>query len=265
MSCLPEPLRVDDIPQLKPKIVVSTQVTSDQSVVIFLTKSVGALEASEDSDPEELIAQIAVNDATITLTSDRGTYEFAFLGAGTYASGQIPLQTGEEFFLEVVSTSMGTVTSSAKVMPHVTFDYVDGRIAEDGFDTLVDVSYGFTNRQGQNYYLFSLQRFTSDSSEIEVLNPDLFSRLIDASLMSPGQYSFRHRIEARRDFIPGDTVGVFLSNISKEYYEFMQERLDSRFNFAEFLGEPANYPTNIEGGLGFFSLHIPDVRILELE
>jgi hypothetical protein len=72
------------------------------------------------------------------------------------------------------------------------------------------------------------------------------------------------KVFMRRDFVPGDTLVIFLSNISEEYYKFIQLRLDSRFNFAEFLGEPANYPTNIKGGLGFFNLYIPHVEILIL-
>src|SRR5688572_26179878 len=72
-SCLPDPLEVHNIPAVKPQIVVSSQIISDQALVILLTKTVGALEASDDSDPEELIAQIAVNDAVATITGPAGT------------------------------------------------------------------------------------------------------------------------------------------------------------------------------------------------
>ena len=49
-GCLPEPLDVDGIPVVKPQIVVSTQIIPDQSLIVLLTKTFGALDASDDSD-----------------------------------------------------------------------------------------------------------------------------------------------------------------------------------------------------------------------
>src|SRR3990170_7404578 len=74
-GCLPEPLDVQGIPVVKPQIVVSTQIIPDQSVVVLLTKTFGALDASDDSDLEELLKQIAVDDASVTITGPEGTYE----------------------------------------------------------------------------------------------------------------------------------------------------------------------------------------------
>jgi hypothetical protein len=56
-----------------------------------------------------------------------------------------------------------------------------------------------------------------------------------------------------------------LASISKPYYDFLKVRSDNRFSFVEFAGEPINYPTNVQGGYGFFNLHTPDVRIFVLE
>lgn len=265
-ACLPEPLAVDNIPQLKPKIVVSSQMTTNQTVAVLLTKSVGALDASDDSDPQELLDQIALNDATVTLRHNDQTYAFTFVENGLYNSSQIPLVAGDEYELIVESASLGTVTASTHVMARVEFDFVEASIYDNGFDTLADVRYSFTDLLGENFYMINVQRLTRDVEPEDLLNPDVFMELIEAGPPFDGlTHSYNNRIISRRDFMPGDTIGVFLSNISKEYYDFMQLRMDSRFNFADFLGEPANYPTNIKGGLGFFNLYIPDVRILELE
>ncbi|MEQ9592814.1 MAG: hypothetical protein RLN86_09460, partial [Cyclobacteriaceae bacterium] len=64
---------------------------------------------------------------------------------------------------------------------------------------------------------------------------------------------------------PGDTVLIQLANVDKGYHDFLQVRKDSRFNFSDFLGEPVNYPTNVVGGLGWFTLHFPDVRVVVLD
>ena len=79
-GCLPEPLDVKGLPVVKPQIVVSTQIIPDQSVIVLLTKTFGALDASDDSDPEALLDQIAVNDATVTITGPQGEYELEFFG-----------------------------------------------------------------------------------------------------------------------------------------------------------------------------------------
>jgi hypothetical protein len=265
-GCLPEPLAVDNIPQLKPKIVVSTQITSDQSIAILLTKSVGALDASDDSDPAVLLDQIALNDATVVIYHNDEFYPLALVESGLYMSTDVPLEPGELYRLIVNSASLGTVTSSTRAMEPVQFEFIEATIYDNGYDTLAEVSYSFNDLPGKNFYMFNVQHVTREVEPEDLLNPDIYTNLMEANPAQDGLlHSYRHRVAARRDFMPGDTIGVFLSNISKPYYDFMQLRLDSRFNFADFLGEPANYPSNIDGGLGFFNLYIPDVRILELE
>lgn len=264
-SCLPEPLSVNGIPQLKPKIVVSSQIDDDQTLLILLTKSVGALEANDNSNAEELLNLIAINDAVVTVRTSDFSETLTPLGNGVYLSVTIPLEAGVEYFLEVESPSMGTVTASTFVESPIKFAFTEASIYYNGFDTLAEVSYGFDDPVGENFYMFNVQRLTNDFEPEDLLNPQIFTQMVDDRGFDGDSYFDRKRVFANRDFVPGDTVGIFLSNISEQYYDFMQIRLDSRFSFADFLGEPANYPSNIKGGLGFFNLYIPDVRILEIQ
>lgn len=264
-SCLPDPLPVDDIPQLKPKIVVSSQILPDQSIVIFLTKSIGALDASDNSDPDELLQQIAINDAVVIIYNDEISDTLTFIGSGLYSGNSIDFQEEKTYSLKVESPSMGSVSSSTEVKRQVLFESVEGRIYDNGYDTLADIAYSFVDPPGKNYYMVNVQRYYSELEAEDLLNPRIFTHLETDNHFEGQLRSNEILVFGGRDFFPGDTVGVFLSNISQPYYDFIEVRLDSRFNFADFLGEPANYPTNISGGLGFFNLHIPDVRILVLE
>lgn len=264
-GCLPEPLPVDGIPQLKPKIVVSTRLTSAQSVIVLLTKSVGALDASDDSDPEELISQIAINDARVVLQHESVTYLLEWVDNGLYTTGQIQLEPGQEYTLHVESPSMGRVQATTSVKRMVPFDFLEAQIFYNGYDTLAQISYGFTDPPGDNFYMLNVQRLTRSGGADDIINPEIFTELLNDESFTGNEYIDRIRIAVRRDFIPGDTLWISLSNISQEYFDFMTVRIDSRFNFSDFLGEPANYPSNVEGGLGFFNLYIPDVRILELQ
>lgn len=265
ISCLPDPLPVDGIPQLKPKIVVSTQIIPNQSVLVFLTKSVGALGAGRDSDFEEMVEKIAINDALVIVYNESVRDTLTFLKAGLYASTSIPFEEGQAYSLIVESPSMGNVTATTQVKTQVLFNSLKASFYYTGFDTLINLNYSYQDIPGPNWYMVNVQRVTSIYKPEDFLNPELFTHLeVDAHFMNQLRVN-ELKVFMQRDFVPGDTLGVFLFNISQDYYKFIELRLDSRFNFSDFLGEPANYPTNIKGGLGFFNLHIPDVQILVLD
>ncbi|MGE0589466.1 MAG: hypothetical protein AB7O48_12890 [Cyclobacteriaceae bacterium] len=90
VGCLPEPLPVNDLPALEPKIVVSSQMVPDQSVAILLTRSFGALDASDSSDPEALLNQVAINDALVRLEGEGFVDTLDLVDVGVYGSVAIP-------------------------------------------------------------------------------------------------------------------------------------------------------------------------------
>ena len=90
MGCLPDPLEVDNVPVLERKIVFSSQMIPDQSVAVLLTSSLGALDASDQSDPQTLLDQIAINDALVIIEGNGFIDTLDFLGNGIYGSVTIP-------------------------------------------------------------------------------------------------------------------------------------------------------------------------------
>ena len=264
-SCLPEPLDVKGIPVVKPQIVVSTQIIPDQSVVVLLTKTFGALDASDDSDPEELLKQIAIDDATVTIAGPQGTYELEPLENGLYGGLIIPFEVGEAYELKVNSESLGQVSAVTTVKPLVSFDDIKAELVFNGFDdTLAQITYQLSDPVEQNWYMLNVQQIERDEVLDDLLNPRAFTRLMDDQNFNGRVHKETFRVFPR-DFIPGDTIAVLLSNISKDYYDFIDLRLDNRFSFVEYLGEPVNYPSNVKGGKGFFNLYIPDVKVFVLE
>ena len=83
-SCTPDPLDVDNLTFPETRIVVSSVILPDTSVAVLLTKSIGALEANEETDPRDLIADIAINDAEVTLTVNDSVYALKLLRDGVY-------------------------------------------------------------------------------------------------------------------------------------------------------------------------------------
>ena len=264
-GCLPEPLDVHGIPVVKPQIVVSTQIIPDQSLVVLLTKTFGALEASDDSDPEELLDQIAVNDAVVSITGPDGTYELVALENGVYGGLIIPFREGDEYELHVDSESLGEVTARTTVKPLITFDDIRADLIFNGYDdTLAQITYRLTDPVEQNWYMLNVQEVERVDVVENLLNPRAFTRLLDDTEFNGEIYQETFRVFPR-DFIPGDTIAVTLSNISKDYHDFIELRLDNRYSFVEYLSEPVNYPSNVQGGKGLFNLYIPDVRTFILE
>ncbi len=264
-GCLPDPLNVDGLPVVKPQIVVSTQIIPDQSLIVLLTKTFGALEGSDDSDPEELLNQIAVDDATVTISGPGGIYELLPLENGLYGGLIIPFEEGQEYKLQVHSESLGEVSATTTVKPLVTFDDIKAELVFNGFDdTLAQITYRLSDALEQNWYMLNVQQIERDELVDNLLNPRAFIRLLDDEAFNGEEYQETFRVFPR-DFIPGDTIAVSLSNISKEYFDFINLRQENRFSFVEYLSEPVNYPSNVIGGKGFFNLYIPDVETFILE
>lgn len=264
-GCLPEPLDVGGLPVVKPQIVVSSQMIPDGSLLVMLTKTFGALDASDDSDPEELLNQIAVTDATVMLYGPEGSYELLSIDNGVYATSFIPFVAGEEYQLHVVSETLGEVTATTTVRPMISFDDIRADLYYNGYDdTLAQITYRINDPPAQNWYMLNVQEVERRDIVENLLNPRAFTRLMDDKAFDGQTFQETFRVFPR-DFIPGDTIAVTIANISKEYYDFMELRLDNRYSFVEYLSEPVNYPSNVKGGKGFFNLYVPDVRTFVLQ
>ena len=264
-ACIPDPLEVTGIPALKPELVITTQIIPDQSLMVLVTKTFGALEASEDSDPEALLEQIAVDDATVVITGPAGSYDLIPLDNGAYGGIVIPFEAGEEYEMIVNSLSLGQVSAKTTVKPMIPFESIEADLYFTGYDdTLAEVTHTFKDPRGSNWYMINVQHVERAEIIEDLLNPGAFTRMLEDESFEGQEYGETFRAFPR-DFSPGDTISVSLSNISREYYDFMQLRLDNRFSFIEYLSEPINYPSNIQGGRGFFNLYVPDIRLFVLE
>ena len=264
-GCIPDPLDVDVIPVVEPQIVVSSQMVPDQTLLVLLTRTFGALDADENSDAEALLNQISVNDAEVTITGPAGTYTLTALDHGAYGGVFIPFVEGESYELKVNSASLGEVSAVTKVSARVTFKTIEAKLRVNDFDdTVADITHRFKDVAGENFYMITSQEIDRDDIIEDLLNPNAHIRLLKDTNFDGLEYGETFRVPRSR-FDVGDSVLVSLSNISPDYYHFMELRLDNRFSFIEYLSEPINYPSNINGGKGFFNLYVPDIRFLVLE
>ena len=264
-SCLPEPLEVKNIPAVEPEIVVASQIIPDGTLLVMLTKTFGALEASGDSDPEALLDQVAVSDALVTVSGPEGIYSLFSVGKGFYGGISIPFKEGEAYTLNVESSSLGSVKATTRVLPQVKFEKIKAELYYNEFDdTLAEINYSIREPAGKNWYMINVQEVKLEDIIKNAINPRTFTKIYQADGDHESVFSEQFRVYPR-DYAPGDTIAVSISNISEEYHHFIQMRLDNRYSFLEFISEPINYPSNIEGGRGYFNLYLPDIRFFVLE
>jgi hypothetical protein len=263
-SCVPDPLPVDNLPQLKPKIVIASQIIPDQGLVVLLTRSIGALDAGDQSNPQNLLEQILINDALITLHYADKIDTLTQLSNGLYGGITIQWLSGIIYELRVKSAELGEVSAMTKVPEPVPFKTAAARLYITEFDSLAEVSYSLQDPEGENFYMVNVQKFSTTQLLGSLLNPDVFTHLKDDASFDGQLYQEQFRVFFR-DFSKGDTVSVFLSNVQKDYYQFLKLRNDNRYGFADFASEPLNYSSNVKGGLGYFNLHVPDVRLFVMQ
>ncbi|NOT76942.1 MAG: DUF4249 domain-containing protein [Cyclobacteriaceae bacterium] len=262
-GCIPDPLPVTDIEKPETKIVVSSQLVPGTGLVVFVTKSVGALEAGGNSDPEVLLEKIAIADATVTLRHGTQSDVLNNLGNGLYGGFNTPWSSGDVYELTVETSTLGTVSAITQVPQAIGFTSVDVQFYPTGFDSLLQVDYSLNDPVGRNFYMVSVQKFSQKQNLQSIINPRIFTHLTDDTSFDGKLFEEDFRT-LFRSFSKGDSVAVVMSNVSEDYYKFLKLRND-RFRFSEFSSEPFNYPTNVKGGYGFFNLHAPDIRVFVLE
>jgi hypothetical protein len=263
-GCIPDPLPVEDIAQLKPKIVVSSQIVPGGALVILLTRSLSALETGRGADPQALISQIAIDSAEVWLIGDGRMESLPDLSNGLYGNINLNLLPNTDYTLTVKTKELGTVSAITQLKPFVPFRTAQAKLYTSIYDSAALVNYSLQDPLGANWYMINVQKFSQGNEITSYLNPRVFTRLVRDSIDDGKVKQEEFRVLFRR-FSKGDTVAVFLSNISEDYYDFLKMRNDRRYNLSAFASEPINFNSNVKGGLGYFNLHLPDVRVFVLE
>jgi hypothetical protein len=263
-SCIPKPLPIDDIAQLKPKIVVSSQLVPGGALVVLITKSIGALDAGRGTDPQALISQIALSDAKVWLTNNGRVDSLPNLGNGLYGNINLNLQPNRDYSLTVKTVELGEVSAVAQLKSQVPFLTAQAKLYTSIYDSAALVDYSLQDPAGPNWYMVNVQKYSQKNDINSYLNPRVFTRLVRDSIYDGKIVQEEFKVLFRK-FSKGDTVAVFLSNISQEYYGFLKLRNERRYNISAFASEPLNFNSNVNGGLGYFNLHLPDVRVFVME
>lgn len=262
-GCLPDPLEVENIPDLEETVVIGSQDLPGQFLAVSVTKNFNALAAGPDSDVEALLEELAIDTLSLQVEVRGQQYPLVAIDSlpGLYVGTNVPEFVNEEYTLNFTHPiNKKEVRAHSYLMPFVGFDSLSIDLKLTPFDTLFRVSLQIDDPPGKNWYLINLQEFNEDYDIQRLPYTELIEDDDEAAKRIKHEF-----IVPFRDYRQGDTVLVSMANISQEYFEFRSLRKDQRYIFIENLGEPITYPSNVENGLGFFNTHLPDVRLFLLE
>ena len=280
-ACIPDPVDID-IPQAEPQLVVASQMLFDRFLLVQVSRSFGALEFSEEESDtlnQALLDQILVDRARVVLFNNGESDTLAGGENGLYIGFNTLLTPGETYQLSVYdSTEQQSVFAESMVLPQAEWNSLNHEIVFDSIrlgdttfnDTLLSLEVSFEDFAEESYYMINLYKVSLDSQQVaggfnNALigsgNQNTFAladQLYPSTLIEDTLFT--------NQFRPGDTIAVALSHISPIYYQYLSTRARSNGSiFANLLGEPVSYPSNVDGGLGMFNLHLPNIRFLVLE
>lgn len=271
-SCIPKPIDIDIVPP-KPRLVVSSQIVPNKTMFVALTRSFSALsQTAHTSSGVNYVDSIVTKNALVTVSYNGKKDTLYMLVPGIYASTNTLLDNYGEYTLYAKDYTSGLeATAKTTLLPAVKFDTIIPTVTKTQKDTVVGLTYTFTDIVGvENYYVVSyFLKKTSSKASIDINS--YFSRgsnqLKDIDLLS--DKTFEGPIHTFTRNLPGvgatDTLAVVISNISKGYYDFLSTYKRAGDWFNQLTGEPINYPSNVIGGYGYFNAYFSDYKIFYLK
>ena len=271
-ACQPKPLDIE-VEQTPPKLVIYSQIIPNSVMLIYVSKSFGALDYSEDNETDTtknaLLEKIMVKNANVKITYNGITDNLVAVPEvpGLYASVTIPQFIDTEYKLTVSDPETAlSIKSKSTMLKQIPFDDVSAQKGEnaDSINTIVSVK--FTDPADEiNWYMINIYGNNKENDDpnsifMKSTGNDVTVLLDDVNFN--GEQFVGEQTMYQWD---SDTIFASISNISQQYYEYLLARKKGGKVINKIFGEPINYPTNIEGGYGFFNTHYPDPRIIVVD
>ena len=270
VACSTTPLEVN-IPQQEQKTVVFSQVIPGRTMIIALTKSFGALELQQNEDDSissSSLSRFLEDSATVTISYNGQSDTLFQIEKGLYASISTPQEANIIYDLKIQNDRGEELTASAYMLPKINFDSSFPSIERSG-DTTVSIDFSFTDLPGSNWYMINFYRQGENLDGLDVnsvfKNGD--NNLVRTEIVSDATFDgvyTNQSIFSSDEMSITDTIAVAVSNISEDYFKFLDLRKRGGNIFSELVSEPISYPTNIKNGYGFFNTHYPDIEIFDL-
>ena len=274
-ACVPEDkeIKVDGFSE---KLVVNSQVIPNSIMLVSLTRSFSILsdgysDTANASITNDLMEKLLVSDAIVTVSYGNTIDTLFMLAPGMYTSVSTPQYSEMPYTINAIDKDHNLeITATETMQEKVAFEEASFKYENKA----LKFKYKFTDPSSNNYYMINV--YHKNSKVIDPDNVDIYTFLssgdeLAANVIFPDINFNGKTFEGSVDLsyyepqYAQDTMVVSLSNISEGYYRYLSLRQKVSTNILGLIfGEPINYPTNVQGGLGYFSTHFPDTRVLVL-
>jgi len=266
-ACVPKPIDLD-IEPMEVKLVLNASMLPNGALTVWVSRTYSALEPITGTDSTEWYSDLLVEHALVKVTYNGATYPLYHTGNGVYQSAILEQIPGVTYHLSVYdSISKKSATASAVMMAKVPIRSLETIADYTSADTSIKVKVAIAdNPHEANYYMMSarqvsdLQKLTG-SVTVNQFGPDVqtVSAVVSDKDISPKGYAVTLDLD---NFNIGDTVLVSLSNIDKQYYDFLKLREKADNWWSELTREAITYPTNVQNGYGFFVANDPSAKAI---
>jgi hypothetical protein len=218
---------------------------------------------------------LLVDSGLVTLRYAGRTDTLQKLAPGVYASINAEQIDNTKYTLFAKDYKTGKeIIAETMLLPQVNLDSVFAEFVAPGdtsgfFDTLYTFKAKFNDPAGvDNYYLVTYTNISDFRGGLSSLGANIFK-------FKPAQFAV-FSDKNKGDGMPisfspftagsvNDTLVVALSNIPKDYYEYLTAYKRSGSLFTQLIGEPISLPTNVSGGYGYFAMIRPKLKVVVLE
>jgi Domain of unknown function (DUF4249) len=271
----PEPIDVI-IPEDQPEVVVSSLAIPPFISAVSLTHTFSAISGITDSvdlsDPV-LANKILVDSADVYIDYEGKSVKLQKILPGIFGTIDIPLKENTVYTLKATDHSLKKeIIATTTIMPKVSLDsLIPVVIAVDDTSSIHTFRYSFKDIIGQdNYYMVTATK----ASLISKVQNDIEKVLSD--FVNPGYELYTDKLYGDgksiayspefTNYDSGDSIIISLSHITKAHFDYLTAYKKSGNFFNSFLSEPTRtFPSNVKNGFGFFSLTLPDVRLIVLK
>ncbi len=238
-----------DVPEHEPKLGITAIWNQDQdSLAVMVSKSVGALSDDQSSILNGASVKLFEGENLISDFREKET-------SGIYYTEGIHFKENQTYKLEVSAPNMNTVTATQE-MPSAP------EILESHFFVKKGkLSIRFKDKPTEDVYSVELQKVKNFGGSI-YLDPngisqesamDGYDKSIFLDDTFNGKETTQSFFSSYHNVIKGDTLNLYLTKVTKEYYFFDQAYLKQVNSLGPF-SEPIILPSNFENGFGLFAL-----------
>lgn len=260
MGCVPEPLSIE-LEEAESRPVVWSQALPGSGTIVYLAKSFTALSYQEGDSTatDELLAQMLIGNGIVTIAHAGQTDTLFEISSGVYATLSLPIVPGDTYMLRATDPSTGkTVNASTIAYDVVPIDSV-GYTRIDS--TTAQVKVYFNDPEGANYY--AVHFYSRYTNPLEVDDPLAADNTVVTKLLTDLEFQSSQAVfDVELTELDSDTLYVSLNNISPVYFDYLGQRQRGGTIYNQLVQEPINYVTNVQGGYGMFTLHLPSLQMI---